>query len=107
LVSFYLFPDPLEAKELMKSVALKDAAGRKGGEQGWCKGTSRMLPFAAAKMIVQKLKLQGVKEWKAWSKAGKRPSNIPSSPHDRTQRGERGGGVTSSSWSEKAACRGV
>jgi hypothetical protein len=64
-----------------------------------------MLPFAAAKMIVRKLKLKGVKEWKAWSKAGKRPSNIPSSPHDRTQRG--GGEVTSSSGSEKAACRGV
>jgi hypothetical protein len=39
-----------------------------------------MLPFAAARAIVRKLKLKSVKEWEAWRKAGKRPSNIPSSP---------------------------
>jgi hypothetical protein len=40
-----------------------------------------MLPFAAARAIVRKLKLKGEKEWVAWRKAGQRPSNIPSSPH--------------------------
>ena len=39
-----------------------------------------MLPFAAARAIVRKLKLKGIKEWQAWSKSGQRPSNIPSSP---------------------------
>ena len=62
-------------------------AGRKGGEQGWCKGTSRMLPFVAARMIVRKLKLKGVKEWEAWRKAGQRPTNIPSDPGS-TYRGD-------------------
>ena len=40
-----------------------------------------MLPFEVARAIVRKLKLKGIKEWRAWSKAGKRPSNIPGSPH--------------------------
>ena len=40
-----------------------------------------LLPFAAARAIVRKLKLKGQKEWKEWSKAGYRPSNIPSTPH--------------------------
>jgi hypothetical protein len=40
-----------------------------------------MLPFAAAREIVRNLKLKGVKEWKEWSKSGKRPSNIPGCPH--------------------------
>ena len=43
------------------------------------------LPFAAARMIVRKLNMKGDKEWKEWSKSGKRPSNIPSNP-DRTYR---------------------
>ena len=42
---------------------------------------SDMLPFAAARAIVRKLKLKGCKEWKAWSKSGQRPSNIPSHPN--------------------------
>ena len=45
---------------------------------------SDMLPFAAARTIVRKLKLKGVEEWKEWckcSKAGQRPSNIPGCPH--------------------------
>jgi hypothetical protein len=40
-----------------------------------------MLPFAAARAYVRKLKLKTQKEWFAWSKSGQRPSNIPSSPH--------------------------
>ena len=55
---------------------MKDAKG-KGGGGGWNKGTSRMLPFAVARAIVQKLKLKGDKEWREWSKSGQRPSNIP------------------------------
>jgi hypothetical protein len=39
-----------------------------------------MLTFKAARAIVQKLKLGSVAEWEAWSKSGKRPSNIPSRP---------------------------
>ena len=46
---------------------------------------SDMLPFAAARAIVRKLKLKSQKEWKAWSKSGQRPSNIPGNP-DRTYR---------------------
>ena len=47
--------------------------------------TSRghMLPFAAARAVAQKLNLRSGTEWQAWSKAGQRPSNIPSHP-DRT-----------------------
>ena len=40
-----------------------------------------MLPFAAARAIVRRLKLKGQKEWLAWSRAGQRPSNIPANPH--------------------------
>jgi hypothetical protein len=40
-----------------------------------------MLPFAAAKAFVRKLELKGETEWQAWCKSGKRPFNIPSSPH--------------------------
>ena len=40
-----------------------------------------MLPFAAARTIVRKLKLKSFKEWDAWRKSGQRPSNIPSNPH--------------------------
>jgi hypothetical protein len=41
-----------------------------------------MLSFAVARAIVRKLKLKGQKEWKAWSKSGQRPSNIPAGPSD-------------------------
>ena len=40
-----------------------------------------MLPFAVARDIVRKLKLQSQKKWKAWSKSGQRPSNIPGNPY--------------------------
>ena len=40
-----------------------------------------MLPFAAARAIVRKLKLTSQKEWEAWKKSGQRPSNIPANPH--------------------------
>ena len=39
-----------------------------------------MLPFAVGRAYVRKLKLRCNKEWKAWSKSGQRPSNIPSHP---------------------------
>ena len=41
---------------------------------------SDMLPFAAARAIVRKLNMKSEKEWRAWSKSGQRPSNIPSRP---------------------------
>ena len=44
----------------------------------------KMLSFAAARAVaravVRKVKLTSQKEWKAWSKSGERPSNIPSDP---------------------------
>jgi hypothetical protein len=50
-------------------------------------GTSHnsMLPFAAGRAYVRKLKLRNNKEWKEWSKSGQRPSNIPGNPQ-RTYR---------------------
>jgi hypothetical protein len=42
-----------------------------------------MLPFAAGRAYVRKLKLRSQKEWKEWSKSGQRPSNIPSLPSSR------------------------
>jgi len=42
---------------------------------------STMLPFAAARVIVRRLKLDGVRAWKAWSTSGQRPFNIPASPY--------------------------
>ena len=38
------------------------------------------LSFVAARTFVRTLKLRSRKEWKEYSKSGKRPSNIPSSP---------------------------
>jgi hypothetical protein len=40
-----------------------------------------MLPCAAGRAYVQKLKLRTQREWKEWSKSGQRPSNIPGNPH--------------------------
>ena len=42
----------------------------------------KVLPFAVARMLVQKLELGSAKEWKAWSSSGQRPSNIPAGPHN-------------------------
>jgi hypothetical protein len=39
------------------------------------------LSFEAARTFARTLKLGSVKEWKEYSKSGKRPSNIPGSPH--------------------------
>ena len=68
-----------ELKEPMPRVAVKDAKGNGKGGGGRTMACD-MLSFAAAREIVQKLKLKGVKEWKAWRKSGQRPSNIPSLP---------------------------
>jgi hypothetical protein len=54
-------------------ISLPDWLGKKGGQ-------GAMLPFAAARTIVRKLTLKSKKEWRAWSKSGQRPSNIPSLP---------------------------
>ena len=43
------------------------------------------LPFEEARAIVRALKLGNHKEWKEYSRSGKRPSNIPSAP-DQTYR---------------------
>ena len=56
-------------------ISLPDWLGYEGRAVG------KMLPFAAARAIVRKLKLKGVKEWVAWSKSGQRPSNIPATPN--------------------------
>jgi hypothetical protein len=39
-----------------------------------------MLPFAVGRAYARKLKLKTHREWKAWSKSGQRPSNIPADP---------------------------
>jgi hypothetical protein len=39
-----------------------------------------MLPFAAGRAYVRKLKLKAQKEWKEWSKSGQRPPDIPGNP---------------------------
>jgi len=44
-----------------------------------------MLPFAVGRAYARKLKLRRTREWKAWSKSGRRPFNIPSNP-DTTYR---------------------
>jgi hypothetical protein len=44
-----------------------------------------MLPFTVARAYVRKLKLKTQKEWREWSKSGRRPSDIPASPQ-RTYR---------------------
>ena len=47
------------------------------------------LSFVPARTFVRTLKLRSRKEWKEYSKSGKRPSNIPSSP-DKLYRGGKG-----------------
>ena len=53
---------------------VKDEEGRRGEMggrgQGWNKGTTRILSFAAARAIVRKLKLKSQEEWYAWCKSG-------------------------------------
>jgi hypothetical protein len=80
-MSRYLFPEISSLKEPMPRVAAKDAEGKGGGRKGVRNGETSMLPFAAARAIVRKLKLKSNKEWLAWGKSGQRPSNIPGCPH--------------------------
>ena len=40
----------------------------------------QFMPFEKALLYARSLKLKGAKEWKAWSKIGARPVNIPSAP---------------------------
>jgi hypothetical protein len=44
------------------------------------KAHNRMLPFAAGRAYVRKLKLRSDREWREWNKSGQRPSNIPADP---------------------------
>ena len=64
----------------MPRVAVKDAKKGKGKGGGGRTMACDMLSFAAARAIVRKLKLKSYKEWRALSKAGQRPSNIPALP---------------------------
>ena len=64
----------------MPRVAVKDAKKGKGKGGGGRTMACDMLSFAAAREIVQKLKLKCQREWQAWSKSGQRPSNIPATP---------------------------
>lgn len=43
-------------------------------------GYGAMLTFVEARLAIRKLNLDGVKEWREWCQAGKRPANIPSNP---------------------------
>jgi|GEM_PF-1935590 len=42
---------------------------------------SKFMPFEQAREFVRLMKLKGQKEWNDFCKSGKKPSNIPSSPH--------------------------
>ena len=57
------------------------------GWQGWVhwlgtgdQHTKRFLPFGEALAVARSLGLAGSTAWKAWSKEGLRPSNVPSDP---------------------------
>ena len=60
-------------------ISLPDWLGYERKKTGAIKGT--YLPFEKARASVRAIKLGSKKEWHAWSKAGGRSSNIPSSPH--------------------------
>ena len=66
-----------------------NATYKDGGWQGWGhwlgtgntqRGTEQFLPFKEALAVVQSLRLASVFEWKAWSREGMRPPNVPSNP---------------------------
>jgi hypothetical protein len=74
-----------------------------------------MLPFAAGRAYVRKLKLKNRPEWREWSKSGQRPFNVPANPA-RTYRddgwismpdwlgfGSEGGAATSRSSSSSSS----
>jgi hypothetical protein len=63
-------------------ISMPDWLGYGKGRQARVRAVGKMLPFAAARAIVRKLKLTGTGEWRAWSKSGQRPSNIPSNPNN-------------------------
>ena len=44
---------------------------------------TKFLSYDKAKELVQTLHLKNTIEWKEWSKSGKRPENIPSSPREK------------------------
>ena len=44
-------------------------------------GTVSFLPFEEARAFAHKLGLKGQTEWRAYSKSGERPANIPTSPY--------------------------
>ena len=48
--------------------------------QNFLAAAPKYLSFVDARRIVRSKKLQGIKEWLAWCKAGRRPSNIPAYP---------------------------
>jgi hypothetical protein len=64
-------------------ISYPDWLGYGKGQQA--RAVGKMLPFAVARAIVQKLKLKGREEWREWRKSGQRPSNIPAGP-DKTYR---------------------
>ena len=47
----------------------------------------QFLPFKKALLYARILKLKNQNEWKAWSKSGSRPANMPSNPHATYKRG--------------------
>ena len=56
------------------SNATKAAAGEP-------KATTEFLPFAEALVLARSLGLANIHEWKAWSKEGQRPRNVPAVPN--------------------------
>ena len=66
-------------------VSMPNWLGYEGNEAKSAAGTTMTrggaLSFEAARTFVRSLKLKSVKEWTEYSKSGKRPSNIPSTPN--------------------------
>ena len=61
--------------------------GKYDGWQGWGHwlstgnvNTKSFLPFGEALLMARSLRLVSEKEWRAWSKSGVRPANVPSRP---------------------------
>jgi Phage-integrase repeat unit len=52
------------------------------GNGNFGKRGRKFLPFARARAYARSLQLQGWREWKAWSAAGKRPENVPVNPDE-------------------------
>ena len=61
------------------NVSLRPAASALGMARS--SGSSKFLPFAEALAVARRLGPASAKQWRVWSREGRRPPNIPSDPH--------------------------